>query len=328
MSDPHQTLESMFSDIADAIRAKTGGSSDLLADDFPEAIAAIPNEAEIPVHEPRLTLSALFSDIADAIREKTGNTSAIIADDFPDAIAAIPAEEGKKGYILFEGDEAFSLYVRNKSASDPTPWDGVLEYSIDAVNWTAWDGSSIASGQDNVIYLRGYNNTVISGYTRLTSGTGFYISPSSVQISCSGNINNLLDYRIVLEGGQPAIGEYAFYKLFYGCTSLTTAPVLSATTLASYCYSQMFYGCTSLTTIPTLPALVLETYCYNNMFYGCRSIRISTTQDETYAYKYRIPSSGIGTTATGAMTRMFNNTGGSFTGTPIINTTYYIDTLP
>ena len=39
----HTTLTSLFSDIADAIRAKTGGSAQLVADDFPTAIAAIPS---------------------------------------------------------------------------------------------------------------------------------------------------------------------------------------------------------------------------------------------------------------------------------------------
>ena len=34
--------------------------------------------------------------------------------------------------------------------------------------------------------------------------------------------------------------------MFYGCTSLTTAPELPATTLADSCYGYMFYDCTSL----------------------------------------------------------------------------------
>lgn len=37
----HTSLASLFSDIADAIRAKTGGSSQIVADNFPTAIAAI-----------------------------------------------------------------------------------------------------------------------------------------------------------------------------------------------------------------------------------------------------------------------------------------------
>ena len=38
----HTSLTALFSDIADAIRAKTGGSASIVADDFPTAIAAIP----------------------------------------------------------------------------------------------------------------------------------------------------------------------------------------------------------------------------------------------------------------------------------------------
>ena len=37
--------------------------------------------------------------------------------------------------------------------------------------------------------------------------------------------------------------------MFEGCTSLTTAPELPATTLASNCYYSMFKGCTNLNTI-------------------------------------------------------------------------------
>jgi hypothetical protein len=47
--------------------------------------------------------------------------------------------------------------------------------------------------------------------------------------------------------------------MFDGCTSLTTAPALPATTLAANCYSYMFYGCTSLTSAPALPATTLTT---------------------------------------------------------------------
>ena len=34
--------------------------------------------------------------------------------------------------------------------------------------------------------------------------------------------------------------------MFNGCTSLTTAPELPATTLAKYCYSDMFNNCKNL----------------------------------------------------------------------------------
>ena len=68
--------------------------------------------------------------------------------------------------------------------------------------------------------------------------------------------------------------------MFYGCTSLTTAPELPATTLATMCYHAMFAECTALTTAPTLSAFSLADYCYAYMFYGCTSL---TTAPELQA---------------------------------------------
>ena len=85
----------------------------------------------------------------------------------------------------------------------------------------------------------------------------------------------------------------------------------------------MFYGCTSLTTIPALPATTLTESCYDSMFYGCSSIKLSSTKTGNYQTAYRIPRSGTGTTADYALSKMFTNTGGTFTGAPSINTTYY-----
>ena len=43
MPNTHDTLAGLFGDIADAIRGKTGGSAEIVADDFPSAISAIPS---------------------------------------------------------------------------------------------------------------------------------------------------------------------------------------------------------------------------------------------------------------------------------------------
>lgn len=78
-------------------------------------------------------------------------------------------------------------------------------------------------------------------------------------------------------------------------------------------------------TIPDLSATTLAIYCYNRMFYGCTKIKLSATKTGTYTQIYKIPTSGTGTTAGAALANMFANTGGTFTGTPQINTTYYLD---
>ena len=66
--------------------------------------------------------------------------------------------------------------------------------------------------------------------------------------------------------------EGCYDNMFYNCTALTTAPALPATTLVKNCYSEMFRGCTALTTAPALPATTLVKNCYYFMFYGCTSL--------------------------------------------------------
>ena len=112
--------------------------------------------------------------------------------------------------------------------------------------------------------------------------------------------------------------------MFNKCTSLAKAPALPATTLATYCYNNMFNNCTRLTQVPALSVTTLAESCYQYMFNGCANIKLSSTQTGEYTQEYRIPASGAGTTATDALTYMFTYTGGTFTGTPEINTTYYL----
>ena len=92
--------------------------------------------------------------------------------------------------------------------------------------------------------------------------------------------------------------SYAFYSLFYGCTSLTKAPVLSTTRLATGCYSYMFFRCQSLTKAPALPATTLTNYCYSSMFSGCQSlkeVRVSATKTASRSLEewlYGVSSTG------------------------------------
>lgn len=142
-----------------------------------------------------------------------------------------------------------------------------MYYSTDKENWDVWSGyASISSGDNNELYLRGVNNTHIirSG----SMNTGRWILTGS-NISCSGNIENLLDYNTVLNGEHPTMDEQCFSSLFSGCTALLSAPELPAITLTTSCYGSMFNGCTSLKKAPKLPAATLAQSCYNNMFNGC-----------------------------------------------------------
>ena len=120
------------------------------------------------------------------------------------------------------------------------------------------------------------------------------------------------------------LADYCYYAMFINCTSLTQAPELPATTLAIFCYREMFHGCTSLTQAPELPATTLADRCYQEMFANCTSLKLSSTKTDKYIQEYRIPSSGNGVIADNALKDMFLDIGGTFTGTPQINKTYYL----
>lgn len=71
------------------------------------------------------------------------------------------------------------------------------------------------------------------------------------------------------------LADRCYESMFELCDNLTTAPKLPATTLSNRCYFSMFNGCVSLTTAPELPAITLSYSCYNNMFSGCTSLTIA-----------------------------------------------------
>ena len=274
----------------------------------------------IPEHHSSLT--ELFTNIASVIREKTGDTASIVADEFPSVIRSNlrPSQFEPDGasYLTFSSPNSFTLKVNDTTKH----WDGTLEYFDLDRTWAVWDGTTTLSSVDNygkhVLYLRGTGNKMITGsddYKWVLTGS---------DISCIGNIEYLLDYATVESGVNPTMAGNCYKSMFQGCTALTKAPDLPATTLKSDCYSYMFYYCTSLIQAPALPATTLADYCYQSMFQGCTRLKFSTTYTGEYTIAYRIPSSGTGTTASDALSDMLYGTGGTFKGTPKINTTYYL----
>lgn len=297
--------------------------------------------------------------------------------------------------LTFSSPSAFSISVASPG------WDGTMEYSTDKSTWATWDGAQISATDNGGTYsldVRGTGNTKVTDTDDIHKWT-----LTGSNIACEGNIESLLDYATVASGSHPTMASGCYRSMFRGCTSLTTAPSLPATTLTGDCYSYMFSGCaslttapalpattlasqcyfymfsecTSLTTAPALPATTLETscymymfqdctslitapalpattlafQCYTDMFSGCTgltavpelpattltvscyyymfknctSLKLSATQTGNYTKAYRIPTFGTGTTESQALLSMFSGTGGTFTGTPEINTTYYLD---
>ena len=167
-------------------------------------------------------------------------------------------------YLKFTANTAGStIALSNNGGNAPD-----IKYSRDGVNWTQWDYSAITlTNAGDYVYMKGDNS---QGFSSSSSNSRFVMTGS---IAGSGNIMSLIDNGNCQTLIIPC--NYCFYYLFYGCTSLTSAPELPAITLANYCYCWMFYGCSSLTIAPELPAITLANYCYYSMFDNCTSLTVA-----------------------------------------------------
>ena len=208
----------------------------------------------------------------------------------PDPDPDQPTPTPSKEYLRF-------LSIGNSKVSiaqEGTPTDisegKVIQYKINSGEWKTWDRlapAHISLTYGDKLYIKsddtkpmaeGYN---IYKYFVITG-----------DIVASGNIMSLLNFSDTLpnfaflrlfsgctaleaapELPATKLSEACYYGMFYGCTTLVNAPtILPATKLADSCYFDMFNGCTSLTQAPTLPATTLAQSCYEGMFYGCKAL--------------------------------------------------------
>ena len=127
--------------------------------------------------------------------------------------------------------------------------------------------------------------------TSVISASGLWL-PTPHAISYNNMFANCTNLSTAPKLSATTLANGCYRGMFGGCTSLTTAPELPATTLASECYSGMFIGCTSLTTAQ-LPATTLAHGCYMSMFYGCTSLTtapelpVTTLSGGCYAEMFR-----------------------------------------
>lgn len=201
-------------------------------------------------------------------------------------------------YLTFESlEDGNIIYWRNG--------DGGFTKTISAStdNGSTWTSYTSSTGGTQIASLNTGGKVLLKG---TNSAYGIDNSFSSTkQYNVYGNIMSLISGD-TFENATELSGTYAFSNLFGDSTGLVSAEhlVLPATTLRYSCYKSMFWGCTSLTTAPKLPATTLAESCYENMFYGCTSLNSITCLatnisafDSTYNWLYDVSPSGTFTKA-------------------------------
>lgn len=176
-------------------------------------------------------------------------------------------------YLTFTAEEAgssFGITNYHDNNSD-------VQYSLDGgETWTQLvEGEMITLEQEgDRALLKGKNP---EGFSRKYDKKTKFIMTGL--IAASGSVMSLIDEEGTCEkipsGPDDRVTDIGdcFADLFSYCKSLTSAPELTATTLAEGCYRDMFRGCENLYTAPELPVEELTYDCYNGMFSECTKLR-------------------------------------------------------
>ena len=170
--------------------------------------------------------------------------------------------------LCFTAQEAGSTVKLTKVKSAP---DVNLQTSTNGSSWTPYAVNDVITltNVDDKVYFKAVGSNSAMG----SSSSNYNNFVMTGKIAASGNVNSLLEEDKQTARTMSLVGKNNCYdSMFKGCTSLTQAPELPATTLAGNCYESMFQLCSSLTKAPELPATTLDVYCYSSMFKGCTSL--------------------------------------------------------
>ena len=142
-----------------------------------------------------------------------------------------------------------------------------IYYSINGDdNWTEFDTTKTITltNKNDYICFKG-ENTKLS-----TSGTKYANFTFSKNVAASGSVMSLIDNEGLI---KTIPNTYYFCKLFLNCSTLVSAPDLTAETLTQNCYYSMFQGCTALERAPNISATSYAKGCMSYIFSGCSSLK-------------------------------------------------------
>ena len=198
-----------------------------------------------------------------------------------------------RGYLLISKDN--KVYSESGGGSDDS---GTNDDTMDINNYLTMealeDGMSAMLNANNCEYCIDGDNNWISlsagSYTQnINTGQKISFRAKDIYPTSSNGIGlftvtkpfNLMGNCMSMLFGDNAASnfslngyDYAFYRMFYGCTNLKSVSknFLPAMALSNNCYSNMFRECSNLTSAPNLPAASITSYAYYCMFYNCSNL--------------------------------------------------------
>ena len=248
MASKHESLDALVTDIADAIREKTGDTETIPAAEFPSMIREKFETSPPPPPLPYLTFRSPNSftlKVNDATKHWDGTL------EYSTDASTWSTWDGTTTLSSTTSDNKDILYLRGTGNT-------VITGASKNYKWVL-TGSNIAC-VGNIENLLDYATVESGSHPTMANSCYRYMFQD-----CTG---------LARAPDLPAttLTNNCYYSMFRDCTSLTKAPKLSATTLTTDCYAYMFADCTGLVKAPTLPATMLADSCYYGMFYACTSL--------------------------------------------------------
>lgn len=163
------------------------------------------------------------------------------------------------GTVTYIVNESYGVFKITALENLTISFTRDLQYNDGTTNyWKLLEANTELEVTANAIV--GFKSNLIP---TLEDGIGTFTISGDFNVS--GNILDLI--------ADNELREYGFKNLFKNCTTLIDASELSLPKITQKsCYEGMFYGCTSLTTSPILISKTITEDCYKDMFYGCSSL--------------------------------------------------------
>ena len=182
-------------------------------------------------------------------------------------------------YCIAENENHYNPYVHDYSQDYLTFTaleDGTFNFSGNPIDYSIDEGQTWVSlpSSTNTPIIQAGNKIIWKMKQYPTSSKGIGRFSSSGSFNVEGNIMSIVSGDSF--SNVTTTVSYQFMCLFSGCTNIVEAKnlIIPASTMSTSACTKMFYGCTSLTTAPELPATNVESSGgYRLMFCGCSKLK-------------------------------------------------------